>query len=74
MNILKIIIVIASVITVLCSSTPQTQTKNDNDMKSVIVYFLTSSSCHPKIFIKEFCNFLVPCHQHCLRVNVLVQR
>ena len=36
--------------------------------------FLTSSSCHPKIFIKEFCNFLVPCHQHCLRVNVLVQR
>ena len=35
---------------------------------------LTSSSCHPKIFIKEFCNFLVPCHQHCLRVNVLVQR
>ena len=38
------------------------------------VLHLTSSSCHPKIFIKEFCNFLVPCHQHCLRVNVLVQR
>ena len=39
-----------------------------------IYIILTSSSCHPKIFIKEFCNFLVPCHQHCLRVNVLVQR
>ena len=44
MNILKIIIVIASVITVLCSSTPQTQTKNDNDMKSVIVYFTHSGN------------------------------
>ena len=24
--------------------------------------FLTSSSCHPKIFVKEFCYFLMPCH------------
>ena len=23
---------------------------------------LTSSSCHPKIFVKEFCYFLMPCH------------
>ena len=35
---------------------------------------LTSSSCHPKIFIKEFCYFLMPCHQHSLRINLLVQR
>ena len=35
---------------------------------------LTSSSCHPKIFVKEFCYFLMPCHQHCLGVNLLVQR
>ena len=35
---------------------------------------LTSSSCHPKIFIKEFGDFLIPCHQHCLGVNLLVQR
>ena len=36
--------------------------------------FLTSSSCHPKIFVKEFSNFLMSCHQHCLGVNLLVQR
>ena len=36
--------------------------------------FLTSSSCHPKIFVKEFSYFLMPCHQHCLGVNLLVQR
>ena len=35
---------------------------------------LTSSSCHPKIFVKEFSYFLMPCHQHCLGVNLLVQR
>ena len=23
---------------------------------------LTSSSCHPKIFVKEFSYFLMPCH------------
>ena len=37
-------------------------------------YFLTSSSCHPKIFVKEFSYFLMPCHQHGLGVNLLVQR
>ena len=37
-------------------------------------FFLTSSSCHPKFFIKEFGDFLMPCHQHCLGVNLLVQR
>ena len=35
---------------------------------------LTSSSCHPKIFVKEFCYFLMSCHQHCLGINLLVQR
>ena len=38
------------------------------------VFFLTSSLLHPKIFIKEFSYFLMPCHQHCLGVNLLVQR
>ena len=42
-----------------------------NDFGSI---FLTSSSCHPKIFVKEFSYFLMPCHQHCLGVNLLVQR
>ena len=37
-------------------------------------YLLTSSSCHPKIFVKEFSYFLMSCHQHCLGVNLLVQR
>ena len=35
---------------------------------------LTSSLRHPKIFIKEFGDFLMPCHQHCLSVYLLVQR
>ena len=38
------------------------------------VELLTSSSCHPKIFVKEFGDFLMPCHQHCLGINLLVQR
>ena len=38
------------------------------------VVVLTSSSCHPKVFVKEFCYFLMSCHQHCLGVNLLVQR
>ena len=25
-------------------------------------FFLTSSSCHPKIFVKEFSYFLMSCH------------
>ena len=37
-------------------------------------YCLTSSSCHPKIFIKEFSYSLMSCHQHSLRINLLVQR
>ena len=37
-------------------------------------YLLTSSSCHPKFFVKEFCYFLMSCHQHCLGINLLVQR
>ena len=37
-------------------------------------FFLTSSSCHPKFFVKEFCYFLMSCHQHCLGINLLVQR
>ena len=35
---------------------------------------LTSSSCHPKIFVKEFSYFLMSCHQHGLGINLLVQR
>ena len=37
-------------------------------------YLLTSSSCHPKFLVKEFSYFLMPCHQHGLGVNLLVQR
>ena len=33
---------------------------------------LTSSLRHPKILIKEFSYFLMPCHQHGLRINLLV--
>ena len=35
---------------------------------------LTSSLRHPKIFVKEFSYFLMPCHQHGLGVNLIVQR
>ena len=35
-------------------------------------YFLTSSLRQPKILIKEFSYFLMPCHQHGLRINLLV--
>ena len=37
-------------------------------------HFLTSSLRHPKIFVKEFSYFLMPCHQHGLGVNLFVQR
>ena len=37
-------------------------------------HLLTSSLRTPKIFIKEFGDFLMSCHQHCLGVNLLVQR
>ena len=36
-------------------------------------YFLTSSLHTPKIFIEEFGDFLMPCHQQGLCINVLVQ-
>ena len=36
------------------------------------VNLLTSSLRHPKILIKEFSYFLMPCHQHGLRINLLV--
>ena len=36
------------------------------------MFFLTSSLRHPKILIKEFSYFLMPCHQHGLRINLLV--
>ena len=39
-----------------------------------LVALLTSSLRTPKIFVKEFSYFLMPCHQHCLRINLLVQR
>ena len=42
--------------------------------KSTLLYLLTSSLRTPKIFIKEFGDFLMSCHQHCLGVNLLVQR
>ena len=42
--------------------------------EQVIAFALTSSSCHPKFFVKEFSYFLMPCHQHCLGINLLVQR
>ena len=38
------------------------------------MFFLTSSLRTPKIFVKEFSYFLMPCHQHGLGVNLLVQR
>ena len=42
--------------------------------KELLPYLLTSSLRHPKILIKEFSYFLMPCHQHGLRINLLVQR
>ena len=37
-------------------------------------FFLTSSLRTPKFFVKEFSYFLMSSHQHCLGVNLLVQR
>ena len=45
-----------------------------NSGKSERASLLTSSLRHPKIFVKEFSYFLMPCHQHGLGVNLLVQR
>ena len=33
-------------------------------------FLLTSSLRHPKFFIKEFGDFLMSCHQHCLGVKM----
>ena len=54
------------VLAVMCTHRPNTIGYLD--------FFLTSSSCHPKFFVKEFSYFLMPCHQHCLGINLLVQR
>ena len=48
--------------------------QNDIHFMKKNIYFLTSSLRTPKIFVKEFSYFLMPCHQHCLGVNLLVQR
>lgn len=44
MHILKYITAIAATMTMSCSSTVQAQTKTDNNMKSVIVYFTHSGN------------------------------
>ncbi len=48
--------------------------RQDYDKIELLVNALTSSLRHPKIFVKEFSDFLMSCHQHCLGVNLLVQR
>ena len=47
---------------------------NNKNIRKLKFFFLTSSLRTPKIFIKEFGDFLMSCHQHCLGVNLLVQR
>ena len=48
--------------------------QNDIHFMKKNIYFLTSSLRTPKIFVTEFSYFLMPCHQHGLGVNLLVQR
>ena len=48
--------------------------QNDIHFMKKNIYFLTSSLRTQKIFVKEFSYFLMPCHQHGLGVNLLVQR
>ena len=48
--------------------------QNDIHFMKKNIYFLTSSLRTPKIFVKEFSYFLMPCHQHGLGVTLLVQR
>ena len=48
--------------------------QNDIHFMKKNIYFLTSSLRTPKIFVKGFSYFLMPCHQHGLGVNLLVQR
>ena len=54
---------------------PRTYKDNISSGVSTKVFApLTSSLRTPKIFVKEFSYFLMPCHQHGLGVNLLVQR
>lgn len=46
----------------------------DYDLNIMKQGHLTSSLRTPKFFVKEFSYFLMPCHQHGLRINLLVQR
>lgn len=50
------------------------QQKTDTVYTFRFVPHLTSSLRTPKFFVKEFSYFLMPCHQHGLRINLLVQR
>ena len=54
-----------------CSATGTLNTLQAKEGYS-LQYLLTSSLRHPKILIKEFSYFLMPCHQHGLRINLLV--
>ena len=51
-----------------------TKSLTQSNQKEMEAEHLTSSLRHPKIFVKEFSDFLMSCHQHCLGVNLLVQR
>ena len=59
---------------VLLSKNWQYGRKANELQRNFRTYFLTSSLRTPKIFVKEFSYFLMPCHQHGLGVNLLVQR
>ena len=48
--------------------------RKENVREKLVRFLLTSSLRTPKIFVKEFSYFLMPCHQHGLGVNLLVQR
>ena len=52
----------------------RSQGKSHVSHSAAQIQLLTSSLRHPKIFVKEFGDFLMSCHQHCLGVNLLVQR
>ena len=56
------------------TSTEETFFKSEKEASYVLNSILTSSLRHPKIFVKEFSDFLMSCHQHGLGVNLLVQR
>ena len=53
----------------------QVYSDNYDEFKDMLKYsFLTSSLRTPKILVKEFCYFLMPCHKHGLCIDILVQR